>query len=178
MTIQHDEATPKPDNDTPKPDNDTPKPNDTDDETATDVDNFNFGKHLASVDMLLAAFTRENVFCHDAPVQSVHWPSAAVVDTVAAGCIPSDVPRKGLLPVETIGDGNCLYRAASTAVFGSDEMYHQLWCRVTFELAMNASRYLDDDYLHLGLVYPVKPSLSISQMIATHTLSFDQLPNT
>ncbi len=65
-TIQHDEATPKPDDDTPKPD-DTPNPDDTDDETATDVDIFNFGKHLASVDMLLAAFTRENVFCHDAP---------------------------------------------------------------------------------------------------------------
>ncbi len=80
--------------------------------------------------------------------------------------------------METIGDGNCLYRAASTTVFGSDEMYHQLRCRVTFELAMNASRYLDDDYLCLGLVYPVKPSLSISRMIVMHTLSFDQLPNT
>ncbi len=176
-TIQHDKATPKPDDDTPKP-NDTPNPDDTDDETATDMDNFNFRKHLASVDVLLAAFTWENVFCRDALVQSVHWPSAAVVDTVAAGCIPSDIPRKGLLPVETISDGNCLYRAASTAVFGSDEMYHQLRCCVTFELATNTSRYLDDDYLRLGLVYPVKPSLSVSRMIAMHTLSFNELPNT
>ncbi len=63
----------------------------------------------------------------------------------------SAIKRKNFWNLES--EHFSLYWAVSTAVFGSDEMYHQLCCHVTFELATNASRYLNDEYLQLGLVY-------------------------
>ena len=55
------------------------------------------------------------------------------------------------MAVDTIGDGNCLFRAVSLAIFGSERNYNELRLRYVCEATKNRDRYLDDAYLDIGL---------------------------
>jgi hypothetical protein len=72
--------------------------------------------------------------------------SSGFTDTVASKFIPSDAPPFHL-PVQTYGDGNCLYRAASTVLCSNEDMHIELRVRTFVELCLNKDRYLDDNYL-------------------------------
>ena len=47
------------------------------------------------------------------------------VDQVAKLSMPQDVP-KGLVPISTIGDGNCFAQAVSTALFGNQNHHKEI----------------------------------------------------
>ena len=65
------------------------------------------------------------------------------VDKHALQQLPQCKPQ-GLLPVLTIGDGNCMARAISTIVFGSGEHHKEIRCRIIHELVTLMKDYLDD----------------------------------
>ena len=72
--------------------------------------------------------------------------SSGFTDTVASKLIPSDAPPFHL-PVQTYGDGNGLYRAASTVLCSNEDMLIELRVQTFVELCLNKDRYLDDNYL-------------------------------
>jgi len=47
-------------------------------------------------------------------------------------------------PRAVAGDGNCLYRALSLALFGTEDYYGYLRVRTAIELVSNASAYSSD----------------------------------
>ncbi len=57
-------------------------------------------------------------------------------------------------------------------------MHSQLRRCVTMELATNASRYLNNEWLSLRMGDGFMSSTSVSHLIATYTRSFNQLPTT
>ena len=75
------------------------------------------------------------------PFTSASFNSSMVRDCFAA--VPADAPPNRF-PVETVGDGNCLLRAASLFVAGHEGHHVELRCRVTIELAANSASYLDE----------------------------------
>ena len=71
------------------------------------------------------------------------------VDKNALNQLPPSKPH-GLLPVLTIGDGNCMPRAISTIVFGSSEHHREIRCRIVHELVTHMEDYLNPDIVSLG----------------------------
>ena len=49
----------------------------------------------------------------------------AQIDRVAQFSMPNDAP-KNLIPVHTVGDGNCLPRAVSTSLFGNESKHQEI----------------------------------------------------
>lgn len=79
-------------------------------------------------------------------------------DDIASFYLPFDSPPDKV-PVRCLGDGNCLYRAASTCLTGSEGLHIQLRCQVAAELMLHPTRYISDAYLRLGGCSPAhKPS--------------------
>ena len=69
------------------------------------------------------------------------------VDPLSLFILPSNGP-KGLEPVKTVGDGNCLYRSVAHLAFGDDERHKEV--RVTAEAVKNKHLYIDGEYLYRG----------------------------
>lgn len=61
-------------------------------------------------------------------------------DRISTLLMPEDVPVS-LVPKRTKSDGNCLYNAASMAIYGSDELCHILRLLVAGELYLNVRYY-------------------------------------
>ena len=55
-----------------------------------------------------------------------------VVDSIAAKFFPRDGP-KGYIPIETMGDGNCSYRALTHVLLSNEGRYQEVQARITFE---------------------------------------------
>lgn len=68
------------------------------------------------------------------------------IDIVAATLHLDDTPKE-LRPVKCFGDGNCLFRAVSTILFGSEDYHTELRMRSILELANKEKKDLDDNYL-------------------------------
>ncbi|GFR64822.1 vertnin [Elysia marginata] len=65
------------------------------------------------------------------------------IDNVALNYLPKTVSSKQeLFPVCTDSDGNCVPRALSLAVFGSQDNHLEVRCRIVFELAQRANYYI------------------------------------
>ena len=54
-------------------------------------------------------------------------------DVLAASLVPDDVPVADRFPVSVYGDGNCLYRAASVAMSGTEDDHVELSARTVLE---------------------------------------------
>ena len=74
------------------------------------------------------------------------------VDQVAKLSMPQDVP-KGLVPISTIGNGNCFASAISTALFGNQNHHKEIRMRLVFEAVLNKDKYLDNEYLKNGATH-------------------------
>ena len=62
--------------------------------------------------------------------------------------MPPDSPA-GLIPIVTIGDGNCFARAVSTALYGNQNHHREIRVRLVIESVKNKGMYLDNEYLKL-----------------------------
>ena len=71
------------------------------------------------------------------------------IDNVAKLSIPKDCTHN-LIPVFTIGDGNCYPRSLSCAAFGNDSRHILLRAKIVVEGVYNKQRYLDNNYLSMG----------------------------
>lgn len=67
-------------------------------------------------------------------------------DAEAEKLYPSDGPA-GFEPIQTYGDGNCLYRAMSRILCGTEDMHVELRVRSFMELCLKKDLYYDDTYL-------------------------------
>ena len=74
------------------------------------------------------------------------------IDRVAHFSMLNDAP-KNLVPVHTVGDGNCLPRAVSTSVFGNESKHREIRLRILMECVKNKQIYLDDAYLRIGATH-------------------------
>ena len=74
-----------------------------------------------------------------------HW-----VDIVAKKSMHTDSPAN-VVPVVTIGDGNCCPRSLSIAAFGDDSRQLELRAKIILESVINKEKYLNQDYLAEGL---------------------------
>lgn len=76
------------------------------------------------------------------PLQNVKIPS--IEEDVARSLYPPDAPSD-LTPVKVYGDGNCLFRSISLALYGSES--HHIECRVRtiVELTSNFHLYCDEN---------------------------------
>ena len=71
------------------------------------------------------------------------------VDKVALHSMPPDCPED-LVPIYTTGDGNCLPRVLSTALYGFEDNNNILCQRILIENVQNKNYYLDNNYLPNG----------------------------
>ena len=53
----------------------------------------------------------------------------------------------GLIPIYTIGDGNCLFRAISKVIYGHENCHVEIRVQSVIELALNADSYLNKDFI-------------------------------
>ena len=67
-------------------------------------------------------------------------------DTIVEKLFPRDGPL-GHIPIQTYGDGNCLYRATSRILCGDENMHVELRVRTFIELCINKSQYFSDAFL-------------------------------
>lgn len=88
----------------------------------------------------------------------VHWLEWDKLDSIALSLVPSDVPNSDSgrpdFPVETMGDGNCLFRAVSRALFGTEEHHLELRVRTMVEAFLNLRYYSSNENLGDGLKKP------------------------
>lgn len=67
-------------------------------------------------------------------------------DAIAEKVFPSDGPT-GLVPMQTYGEGNCLFRAVSRILCGDETMHVELRMRTFLELCLNKNKYLNNLFL-------------------------------
>ena len=72
-----------------------------------------------------------------------------VVDSIAAKFFPRDGP-KGYIPIETMGDGNCSYRALAHVWLSDEGRYQEVWAHITFEAILKENSFLMHDILARG----------------------------
>ena len=82
--------------------------------------------------------------------REVHFKEGSdVIDVNSKKIYPKDDP-KGLTPVVTTGDGNCLTRALSRVYFGNEEHHEEVRVRLIIEAVKNKKQYLGSRDLNLG----------------------------
>ena len=72
-----------------------------------------------------------------------------VVDSITAKFFPRDGP-KGYIPIETMGDGNCGYRALAHVLLSDEGRYQEVRARITFEAVLKEDSFLKHDILARG----------------------------
>ena len=71
------------------------------------------------------------------------------LDVYAMELYPSDADFS-LAPCSIFGDGNCLLRCGSMALYGNQDSHVEIRVRVALEMAVYRDCYLDDTFLRLG----------------------------
>ena len=71
-------------------------------------------------------------------------------DTTAEALRPQDHSSRDRFAKQTIGDGNCLPRALSAAIFKNEHFHVELRVRIVCELAINKNIYLSPDTISKG----------------------------
>ena len=71
------------------------------------------------------------------------------IDHVAMDCIPDDAP-KNVVAVRITGDGNCLCRAISWALFGTDAYHLQIRAMIVIEGIRNKALYMKHSVMSHG----------------------------
>ncbi|XP_021343382.1 uncharacterized protein LOC110443481 isoform X1 [Mizuhopecten yessoensis] len=72
------------------------------------------------------------------------------LDNVASTLYPHDDSPNNLVPIRTVGDGNCLPRVGSLFAFGNEKHHVEMRVRIFMELCQFEDYYLDDSYLNRG----------------------------
>ena len=77
------------------------------------------------------------------PSDGVHTVSQQTEDAVSIEILKGYAPAilQTHLPVNIVGDGNCLYRAVSTALFGSQDYHLHLRLITALEVILNRTHY-------------------------------------
>ena len=65
-----------------------------------------------------------------------------IIDTIAKHFYPDKDGPSNYLPVETIGDGNCGYRALGHVLLSDQNHHHEVRVRITFEAVINEESFL------------------------------------
>ena len=73
-----------------------------------------------------------------------------VIDTIADYYYPRKDGPRNYLPIETIGDGNCGYRALAHVLLSDENRHHKVRVRITFEAVMKEISFLQHDILTRG----------------------------
>ena len=99
----------------------------------------------------------ENIYGHvslDLNVSIVE--SKFTGDSVAQELLPDDLPDEltTLIPVNVLGDGNCLARSASVLAFGDERHHVEIRYRIILELLTHSELYLNLDYVNRGASLP------------------------
>ena len=68
------------------------------------------------------------------------------IDTYSLNLYPDDAPHD-LLPITNLGQGDCLYRATSQLIFGTQEHHCEMRVRVVMEMLKNEEMYLNGKWL-------------------------------
>ena len=79
------------------------------------------------------------------------------------------------MPIKTLGDGNCLYRAISILCIGNETLYTELRARTTCELVIHSDFYLCSDKCSC-LAFDgtlIKDVLALSSLNCPHTANAD-----
>jgi hypothetical protein len=94
--------------------------------------------------------------------------SRLMVDKVAHAFKPNDMPDDNIrrLPVNIIGDGNCLPRSGSFLVAGNEDLHVEIRARIVVELAKHTEVYLDPQYLGQGLNLSQKECVTLPSRYA------------
>ena len=71
------------------------------------------------------------------------------VDMVAKKDIPSDILQRFNVhyPICIVPDGNCFCGSISQLVYGSEDLYVEMRCRIVIDSVLNLKNYTDHDYL-------------------------------
>ena len=79
---------------------------------------------------------------------------------VAMHFFPNDHPPN-VVPIYTLGDGNCFPRAVSNALFRTQNRHVKICVQLVFEAVLNEQLYLSNEYLSLGVEgrLPARPNL-------------------
>ena len=64
----------------------------------------------------------------------------------------SEIELDLLKPVKISGDGNCLYRSISKAMYGSENFHSEIRYRTGIELFLNIENFLDQNVANLTLI--------------------------
>ena len=73
-----------------------------------------------------------------------------IVDTIAKHFYPDKDGPSNYLPVETIGDGNCGYRALGHVLLSDQNRHHEVRVRITFKAVINEESFLQHAILAQG----------------------------
>ena len=73
-----------------------------------------------------------------------------IIDTIAKHFYPDKDGPSNYLPVETIGDGNCAYRALGHVLLSDQNCHHEVRVRITFEAVINEESFLQHAILARG----------------------------
>jgi hypothetical protein len=97
-------------------------------------------------------------------------------DKVALDLIPEDVRDQchGQLPINVLGDGNCLARSASVLVFGNEDGHEEIRARIVVELATNEDMYTDNKFLNRGMEFPGKEAEHLNTTYTTFSEHYTQ----
>lgn len=82
------------------------------------------------------------------------------VDVQAEELIPDGAAPADRFPLSTAADGNCLPRALSSAVFGSDVFHQELRVRIACELAVNKGTYMSPQTVSNGTALDGETSMN------------------
>ena len=86
-------------------------------------------------------------------------------DKVAYELVPGDFKEEhpSELPVNVIGDGNCLPRCGSILAFGHESAHEEIRARIIVEMVCNESLYTDNTFLNKGVELPPKEKEHLSK---------------
>jgi hypothetical protein len=74
------------------------------------------------------------------------------------------------VPCRTLGDGNCLFRAVSNSLYGTEDYHVELRARAMIEMLLNLNSYLDQKNYpenHMDFVLVFSRSFSDYQKMKT-----------
>jgi hypothetical protein len=81
------------------------------------------------------------------------------MDDIAEQQRPADSAPPDHFAKFTIGDGNCLARSLSAAVFGTEDYHTEIRVRLAIELALRRNTYLSPEYVGKGCTVPGQEAL-------------------
>jgi len=102
-----------------------------------------------------------------------------IIDTASKAIYPSDAPCD-LLPINTIGDGNCCFRAFSLLLFGTQDYHLELRVRTVLELLEHTDWYLDETNIfgvHNDSIIPFIAVISCSNTAEFDNVDFTSKDN-